>query len=83
MASTVTGPRLDTPTRSDLLRIVWIRACLYGRGAYADFTLKTAALVKTNPTEWLMALTGPQLTHNRTRHGGNIAALQHSDVAPR
>ena len=28
-----------------------IRACLYGRGACADFTLKSAALTKTNPTE--------------------------------
>ena len=26
---------------------------MYGRGACADFTLKSAALIKTNPTEWL------------------------------
>ena len=41
-----------TTNRSDLLQIVLIRACLYERGACADFTLKSAALVKTNPTEW-------------------------------
>ena len=25
---------------------------MYGRGACADYTLKSAALLKTNPTEW-------------------------------
>ena len=30
-----------------------IRACLHGRGACADFTLKSTALSKTIPTEWL------------------------------
>ena len=33
-------------------KIVMIRACLYGRGACAGFTLKSAALIKTKPTEW-------------------------------
>ena len=39
-------------TRSDPLQIVLTMACLYGRGACADFTLKSAALIKTNPIEW-------------------------------
>ena len=39
-------------TRSDPLQIVLRRARLNGRGACADFTPKSAALVKTNPTEW-------------------------------
>ena len=39
-------------TRSDPLQIVSRRAWLYGRGACADFTLKSAALIKPNPTEW-------------------------------
>ena len=39
-------------TLSDPLQIVLTRACLYGRGACADFTLQSAALIKTNPTEW-------------------------------
>ena len=42
------------PTRSDPLQNV-LRACLYGRGACADFTLNSAALIKTNPTEWKAA----------------------------
>ena len=41
-----------TATRSDPLQIVLIRACLCGSGACTDFTLKSAALIKTNPTEW-------------------------------
>ena len=45
--------RPAAPTRSDPLQTVSIRACLYGRGACADFTLTSAALIKTNPTEWL------------------------------
>ena len=39
-------------TRSDPLQIVLTRACLRGRGACADFTLTSAALIKTNPTKW-------------------------------
>ena len=39
-------------TRSDSLQIVLIRACLYGRGACADFALKSVALIKTSPTDW-------------------------------
>ena len=39
-------------TRSDPLQIVLTTACPHGRGACADFTLKSAALIKTNPTEW-------------------------------
>ena len=39
-------------TRSDPLQIVSIRACLHGRGACADFALKSAALIKTNPAGW-------------------------------
>ena len=35
------------------LQIVLIRACLYGGGACADFTLKSAALIKTK-SEWLL-----------------------------
>ena len=45
------GKRTVT-TRSGPLQIVLTRACLYGRGACADFTLNSAALVKSNPTEW-------------------------------
>ena len=40
------------PTRSDPLQIVLTSACLLGSGACADFTLTSAALIKTNPTEW-------------------------------
>ena len=40
-------------TRSDRLQTVLQRACLYGRGACADCTLKSAALIKTEPTEWV------------------------------
>ena len=43
------------PTRSDPLRIVLIRACLCGRGACADCTLQSGALIRTHPTEWLVA----------------------------
>ena len=39
-------------TRSDPIQSVLIRACLYGRDACADFTLKSAALIETYPTEW-------------------------------
>ena len=58
MADAVRGPWLRQPIavsivsaaipppRSDPLQIVLIRACLYGR-ACADFTLKSAALIKT------------------------------------
>ena len=42
-----------SPTRSDPLQIVLTRACMYGRGACADITLKSAALIKPNPTERL------------------------------
>ena len=41
-------------TRPEPLQIILIRACLYGRGACADCTLKSAALIKTNPTEWFL-----------------------------
>ena len=46
---------LSGPTRPDPLQIVLIRACLYGRGGCADFTLKSAALIKTNPAKWWVA----------------------------
>ena len=53
---TVSGstPGCGRPARPDPVQIVLARACLYGRGACADFTLKTAALIKTNPTEWTL-----------------------------
>ena len=44
--------RYDAHSRPDPLQIVLTRAGLYGRGACADFTLKSADLIKTNPTEW-------------------------------
>ena len=39
-------------SRSDSIQIGLTRACMYGRGACAEVTLKSAAIVKTNPTEW-------------------------------
>ena len=48
LLATAAGPH--APTRSDPLQIVLTRACLHGRGACVDFTLKSAALIKTNPS---------------------------------
>ena len=56
---------LIPPTGSDPLQIVLTRACLYGRGACADFALKSAALVKANP---IMRIVGPSNVGFRCQH---------------
>ena len=43
-------------TRSDPIQTVLTKAWLYGRGACADFTLQSAAVIKTNPTAWGLLL---------------------------
>ena len=52
-------------TRSHPLQIVLRTACLYGRGACADFAQNSAALVKRSPTEWWLPLCFPLLKHER------------------
>ena len=42
----------STPLGRILSKLSLTRACLYGRGACANFTLQSAALIKTKPTEW-------------------------------
>ena len=64
-------PRTVSPPGSGPLQIVLVRACLCGRGACADFTLKPAGVIETNPTEWpplpLHQHTHTHLTHSITR----------------
>ena len=54
VSSRCIGPhaRLSYTTRSGPLQIVSTSACLYGRGACAEFTPHSAALNKATPTEW-------------------------------
>ena len=59
-------------TQSDLVQIVLTRACLYGHGACADFTLKSAALVK-NPTEWLGSACA--VAEGRASRDGGVCVL--------
>ena len=59
------GVRANPSTRSDPPQIVLIRACLCGRGACADFTLKPAGVIETNPTEWPPL---PLHQHTHTSH---------------
>ena len=76
---TSTPARLH-PTRSDPLQIVLIRACLHGRGACADFSLKSAALIKTNPTEWRAALIGQPRGSSVVLRGVRHARDQHDSL---
>ena len=62
-------------TRSDPLQIVSTRACLYGRGACANLTLKSAAPIKTNPTEW-------QPIPRHPRHSPAIPAIALTGLRP-
>ena len=82
-AGTARAHRAHAPhtTRSDPLQIVLTRACLCGRGACADCTLKSAALIKTNPTEWFLTArpagvrpdsSDPELQHRELHLRGQL-----------
>ena len=81
--------RSTMATRSDPVQIVLTKACLYGRGACADFLLKSAALIKTNPAEWLthpgdLTLAGLlRRVRNRNTAGGRGAILSRGCVPAR
>ena len=70
------------PTWSDPVQIVLTRACLYGRGACADFALKSAALIKTNPTGWFCACSWCRQIAKKQGLAGTLPPKPRTDLPP-